>query len=194
MLREEIIKEMKMRFLGNPLFREEITDMPEHFVSVYHFTHERYLEKIGEEGVLPAFAIFQMPERRAEYEKSLNFQVDSIFDRAAPKGLSRMHCVYAHDDYHFTPHLGNGNIILELKVDPKICIVADAQYFFAARICFEKRSETSGLEEYYWKDILPLDDYYSMGIEDRRVKFRFPEILIPGKVGADHIKVKGIFL
>jgi hypothetical protein len=194
MLRDQILQELRERFVGNPLLREKIAEVPGGYVSAFHFTHEECLGGIAARGLLPTVEVKKMAGREEEYKKSVVYKVDEVFDGAAPKGLGRVNFVYAHDDYYFTPHLGNGNLILEVKVDPRSAYVADAQYFVMAKICFEKRGETAGCEKKYWENVLPLDEYLKLPLEEKTARFRYPEILIPSRVAPDLIKIKGIFL
>jgi len=191
MLRDEILKELRERFEGNPLFKDEIF-APKGFISAYHFTHEHCLDGIAREGLLPTATVYGKINK--DYKSTLNYKVDEIFDKTAPAGFNRLNSVFAHDDYYFTPHLGNGNLILEVKVDPARALVADAQYFVVARICFEKRQDTAGCEKKYWENTLLLEDYLKLSLEEKTNRFRYPEILIPDKISSDYIKVKGIFL
>ncbi|MFA5133788.1 MAG: hypothetical protein WC459_03230 [Patescibacteria group bacterium] len=192
MLKEEILKELRGRFAGNPLFRDEIFNTPRDFASVYHFTHEHCLDGIAREGLLPTLTVYE--KNNKDYKSTLNYKVDKIFDEIAPQGFSRLNSVYAHDDYYFTPHLGNGNLILEVKIDPESALVVDAGHFIVARICFEKRGEVSGCEKKYWAGAMRLSDYQRLSLEEKTEKFRYPEILIPNKIAPEFIKVKGIFL
>ena len=193
MLREELLKELQEQFTDNPLFKDNV-EAPECFVSAYHFTRRRYLKNIGKDGILPTMQIYKNPEKAQKYQGSINHQLDQIFDSIAPSGWSRANSVYAHDNYHFAPHLGNGDLVLEIKVDPEKCLVADAEHFIVARACFEKRGATSGLEKKYWDNSMSLNNFTKLPIEEKTKIAHLPEILIPGKVEPSFVRVKGIFI
>ena len=96
----------------NPIFKNNFENVPNNFVSVFHYTDIANIDSLGLEGLRANF--------KEKFATDAIKNVDPIFDKYAPLGFSRSHANYA---FPLSEHSGMGHgehrIKLEIKVDPK---------------------------------------------------------------------------
>jgi hypothetical protein len=171
--------------------------IPSNYVAVYHLTTEQGLEGIMEEGIKPIEEIDSEYTTRNEYRK----QVDELLDGLAPQGHSRKGAVYAYlTEEPEDSGMPEGTIPLAVHVDPKQVLVADIWVVDElmddflrvgsnpSKSVIEHRKIRS---QQYWEDSMTLEDYLKLSEDERRERFRAPEILIPSSVSPDYITFPG---
>jgi len=192
--------ELKKRHPNNPLFKTEFSkDVPKDYVSVYHVTREKYIDDISRQGFKKIPKII-VGLRGFELTNELNWllrqkKIYQIFDQYAPKGFSRK-AIYAspvkYGEMSFTIMRGYPDpIIVEIKVDPKKVLVADAEIFNQAFRYLEDESKVdekfvADQAKKFWSSALSLEDYKS---KNKDHIFEIPEIIIPFKINEKFMKI-----
>ena len=174
--------------------KEQFEDIPEIYVTVYNFTQEASVDSLGELGLKP-LAEGEGGSREKSNERLAG---DLIFDKLAPKGFSRTHSVYGYEDISNLEHgsMGEGSILMEIKINPKDALVADADDSGEGLIAYRDGSVASAHEwaEQYWKRAIPLEEFLKLSPEEKKGRFYFPEVVIPHSIPPEHMRIAAVKL
>lgn len=170
-------------------------EIPENFVPLYISIRKESLDFVRQNG----FRVEdnQMAKRNPEVEK-----IFSQVGREMGFTIDRTKCVFAYprnpDAIRHTYYDKNRDILVQVLVDPKNCIVAEGDHYAGAvsalmsRLSPPNEEEAKACAEAYWGTTEPLERYLQEGHvgewEDLK-DYNFPEVLIPSNIPTDRIKI-----
>jgi len=167
------------------IYNNNFENVPEHYVSVYHYTSWIYINDIIKKWWLIPLAELWKDDIYYKWINTLSKEnIDLAFDKVAPKWFSRTNSIYAYPKIQDWPTMWNWNIILEIKVDPNKVLVSNAEYFTEARIKW-----LWFWEKYYWDQAITLAEYNKLSDDNKEKLFTFAEIIIPNGVKLDYISI-----
>ncbi len=180
------VEELHKQHPDNPLFRD-IIDAPKDFVSVFHHAEEEDIDNIGKSGLNKKGESVKKTISQKRMERNL------FFDKYAPKGFSRSDAIFAYQDEflgltRFNPE---GEVILEIKGDPKKLLVVNQEIFTGTDMddpdaLKEKRAKR------FWENAMTLYEYQKLSEDEklqRDLEELYIEILIPDDVPSKMIKI-----
>jgi len=168
-------------------------EIPEGFVPLYISIRKESLDFVKQNG-------FRVRDNR---RKGGAFELEQIFSQTGKEmgiKVDRTNCVFAYprtpDKVRLSlPFDKNKNVLFQVQVNPKDCLVADGSYVTEASF---RMDLASGLEtsrawaKSYWETAKPLSEYLSerhTGKKSDYQDFEFPEVLIPADIPPERIKV-----
>lgn len=199
---QRLLNNLRSKYPDNPLFDNDFRGVPENYRSVYTSMSEARLQASATGGLKPSTE-FLMRERIDRIE------LDKVFDNVAPDGYSRTNSVYAFPDLKtaldWTKNGGMlqpGDILVEIKVDPKKVLVTDQDVVSEVDhrnalaqspkhpIAFDP-SEREDIAKVYWEKAMTLEEYRQLP-EDESWRYTLPEVVIPGVVKPEFMRVASI--
>lgn len=182
-------EELKEQYGRSHLFKDSFENIPDNFVSVFHSTSIDKIEGIGKTGLQPLKNVLAIKEASGVSKGSLEafLEVEEIFDRYAPSGISRSNAVYASDDFH--TGWFQDVVILEVKVDPEEVIIAEAGLRTEAAYRSNDSKRVADFASKYWETSIPLSEFRKLSIKDQLTRFNSPEVVIPHPVSEKYIRV-----
>lgn len=211
--------ELKARHPDNPLFTTTLSELPSTNISVYHFTGEEMIDKIAQHGLLPYFQIPEIGQiiksQKALAKKNLKHYLiddmrhkwlgEKIIDSLKPDDKpARLNSSFGYLHYHNVPNMGNGGggIVIEVSVDPNDTYIADARLLDEIDLHLGTVEQDDGWMNSinravvietakYWKTCMKLSDYQALP-PNQRPRYIIPEILIPGVISPDKMRIKKI--
>lgn len=156
--------ELTERNADNPLFKNNFENIPENFVSIYHYAEMNNIESIGKLGLHARF--------KEKFATDAIKSVDLIFDKYAPPGFSRSSSFYAYPNEKGRGMFSDGERIkLEIKVDPKRVRVGDLGMVTVAA---ERPNEAEEWARVYWESSVTLEEFLL-----KNTYIPEPEVIIP---------------
>lgn len=174
---KQALEELRIRHPDNPLFKTELREVPEGFVEVISTVPERALDSIGEQGLIP-----MRPKETSEQESFMEDHMPESV-RAKYPTLSRLRSTFAHPDIGRPKNFVN-EVALSLMVDPDKVFVADAAAYTEAAAIFNPV-----WAEHYWEEAMTLREFLALPAKEKSDRFPIPEVLIPGGVKPELIRV-----
>lgn len=167
---------------------KEFGKAPPNYKSVYVEVDRNNVKSIGVAGIDPKFRAERLPSEAVE--------IDNLIKKAANeqgKNIDRLGSVFAYpEDPNIVPpveYYGNrGNqITLEIKVDPDKCFVADASAY--GTISSERGYYPTRTDMLHKNIKTYVDSAVPLSLYDDSINFTQPEVLIPGILSTDLIRV-----
>ncbi len=122
---------------------KEWEDIPENYVSVYHFTSKEALKGISEKGIKHYSDI--IPKEQLSPYQNIKITVDEIFDEVSKElGINhkRSGSIFASPETTDNKQtMGKGDVSLEIKQDPQKIIVSDGKLVTATANSWFKTEE-----------------------------------------------------
>lgn len=173
------------KYKDSIIYQNKFENVPSHYVSVFHYTSWKYIEDIiAKWWVKPLDTLWKDDIYYQAIRSKEMSSLDKIFDRIAPDWFSRTNSVYWYSQKQNWSTMWNGNVCLELKVDPNKVLVANAEYYTEANIKWPE-----WWDKEYRNTAITLTEYNKLSEEDRMYMFTFPEVIIPNWVWLDHISI-----
>lgn len=166
--------------------------IPSNYVSVYHYTSFSWLAKIAINWLIPRWKLIEKDIYVAANASITNLEIAKQYNKTAPKWFSRENVIYAYPKkkLNWEENQWKWWVCLEIKVDPKKALVVDADivtkdsdYLLIAW----GKAEVDWQE--YWKWAITLEQYNKLSIEKQKKLFTHPEVIIPGWVSKDYIRI-----
>ena len=211
---EKSLNELKSRHPDNALFKDNFAaEIPKNFISIFHYTGEDRIDRIGKEGLKPLLGAFDKEEwKKFTDEETGNrfgsrqmFKLERAFTRIAKeRGLGDYNRVknvvfgFPHpaDDLESGARAKIGkNIALEIKIDPSKVILADASVYTEFMDGLSDDIQDYDLSEEqieinrikcakkYWDTAMSYDDYAKLDLETKGQMKRYEILVNCGKEG-----------
>ena len=166
--------------------------VPTSYVSVFHYTTLDGLKDIAMDWLVPRWILMEKDIYIAANASPLNVKIAKEYDKTAPKWFSRNKSVYWYlsQKLDWERNYWKWWICLEMKVDPKKVLVADADEVtddYEFLIMAKKWTEVNW--SWYWWWAMTLFKYNKLSIEEQKWLFRHPEVIIPWWVEKDLIRI-----
>ncbi|KKS97612.1 MAG: hypothetical protein UV73_C0007G0055 [Candidatus Gottesmanbacteria bacterium GW2011_GWA2_43_14] len=186
---------LRKRHPDNPLFSNNLSEVPRNYLTVYCRVPEDKLDAIGQEGLKPIPGKpEQIPGISSERTK---FKFDEEIEALIPEDvrqkypdLSRHDSVFAFPDFDSCVDpaklMGQGDIILEVRIPREKVYIADADNISRIYDGDDPDSHTYD----YWRSAMRYSEYSLLREEE--TCYVNPEILIPGGVNPQDMRVFAI--
>jgi hypothetical protein len=198
------------------ILREPWKEIPEHFVSVFHYTDQSALEPISKEGLTHFTERVSINDMSPEEKTRMTF--DNLCDSFANRlgiPFERAKAVFAAIDDETTSTWSHfGDVTLEIKTDPDTTYVYDRTLHTAASIAWgrtpegqqgltvlpEQREEFEKLQkqypenfefylEEYLKRRMSLTKYNALSEKEKQECITKPEVALPSPVNPKFIRI-----